>query len=214
MTNHKLKFHLIKNNLKQHRCENCKNSEWLSNPIPIELHHIDGNNQNNDLNNLQILCPNCHALTPNYRGKNKKNNNPYKRIKINVNDETLLSLAKNCYSIRHLLLLSGLTCSPFNYNRIKNLQKNFNLTLLTRPRLESQEKRLKTIEQKYGSLQLATQRKINWPDKESLTNLLLNEPCCKISKKLGVSCSAVRKTAKRYGINIKEISPWSKKHGK
>ena len=38
--------------------------------IPLEIHHIDGNHKNNKLENLQILCPNCHSLTTNYRGKN------------------------------------------------------------------------------------------------------------------------------------------------
>ena len=37
----------------------------------LELHHIDGNHSNNELSNLTLLCPNCHALTDNYRGKNK-----------------------------------------------------------------------------------------------------------------------------------------------
>jgi 5-methylcytosine-specific restriction endonuclease McrA len=48
-------------------------SSWLNQPIPLELDHIDGNNQNNQLNNLRLLCPNCHAQTSNYRGKNIKN---------------------------------------------------------------------------------------------------------------------------------------------
>ena len=43
----------------------------MKHPIPLELHHIDGNNQNNNLTNLTLLCPNCHAMTDNYRGKNK-----------------------------------------------------------------------------------------------------------------------------------------------
>jgi len=41
-------------------------------PIPLELHHIDGNQTNVSLDNLQLLCPNCHTLTDNYRGKGVK----------------------------------------------------------------------------------------------------------------------------------------------
>jgi predicted HNH restriction endonuclease len=44
----------------------------LGNPIPLELHHIDGDKTNNTLENFQLLCPNCHALTDSYRGKNVK----------------------------------------------------------------------------------------------------------------------------------------------
>jgi hypothetical protein len=44
-----------------------------TNKVPIELEHIDGNSQNNDLNNLKLLCPNCHSLTPTYKALNKGN---------------------------------------------------------------------------------------------------------------------------------------------
>jgi Zn finger protein HypA/HybF involved in hydrogenase expression len=67
---YKLKARLIKEGYKKHQCEKCLQTEWLSKPIPIELHHIDGDKYNNELSNLKILCPNCHALTDNYRGKN------------------------------------------------------------------------------------------------------------------------------------------------
>ena len=67
-----LKNRLLKENIKEHKCENCGNSEWLGNKIPLELHHINGNNTDNRLENLQLLCPNCHALTDNYRGNNTR----------------------------------------------------------------------------------------------------------------------------------------------
>lgn len=66
-----LKRRLITEGLKDHRCEMCGITEWNGKRAPIELDHIDGNHQNNNLDNLRILCPNCHAQTDNYRGKNK-----------------------------------------------------------------------------------------------------------------------------------------------
>lgn len=68
----KLKRRLIKEGLKLHFCEICGLSEWRNVPIPLELHHINGNNKDHRLDNLQLLCPNCHALTECYRGRNKK----------------------------------------------------------------------------------------------------------------------------------------------
>lgn len=56
--------------LRGHRCECCGNTEWNGQPIPLQVHHIDGNHMNNELDNLQLLCPNCHAQTDNYCGKN------------------------------------------------------------------------------------------------------------------------------------------------
>lgn len=68
---YKLKNRLLKEGLKQHICEMCGLSVWLGNDIPLELHHKNGNNKDNRIENLLILCPNCHALTDSYRGKNR-----------------------------------------------------------------------------------------------------------------------------------------------
>lgn len=68
----KLKNRLLKEGIKERKCEVCGNTEWMGQPIPVELHHIDGDSSNNRLENLQILCPNCHAFTDTYRAKNKK----------------------------------------------------------------------------------------------------------------------------------------------
>lgn len=59
-------------NLRGRKCEVCGNTEWLGEEIPLVIHHIDGDHMNNELSNLQLLCPNCHAQTDNYCGKNIK----------------------------------------------------------------------------------------------------------------------------------------------
>ena len=66
-----LKKRLLAEGLKQHKCECCGITEWNGQLAPIELDHIDGNRYNNTIENLRILCPNCHAQTDTYRGKNK-----------------------------------------------------------------------------------------------------------------------------------------------
>lgn len=71
---HMLRLRLIKEGLKQYECENCLQDKWLDNPIPLQLHHINGVNTDNRLENINLLCPNCHALTPNFASKNKKKN--------------------------------------------------------------------------------------------------------------------------------------------
>ena len=54
-----------------HKCEICKNIKWMKKDIPLEMDHIDGNHQNNSFENIRLICPNCHAQTPTYKGKNK-----------------------------------------------------------------------------------------------------------------------------------------------
>ena len=69
VSSHRLKLKLFEDNIRDKKCERCNLSEWLGLPISLELHHIDGDRSNNNFDNLQILCPNCHALTPNHSGK-------------------------------------------------------------------------------------------------------------------------------------------------
>ena len=71
-SSHKLKLRLIKENIFERKCYNCGNTKWLGNPTPIELEHKNGDKFDCRIENLTLLCPNCHALTSTYRGKNKK----------------------------------------------------------------------------------------------------------------------------------------------
>lgn len=66
----KVRIKLLEEGYKKHQCENCGLTEWLNQPIPLELHHKDGDRNNNKIENYELLCPNCHALTDSYRGKN------------------------------------------------------------------------------------------------------------------------------------------------
>ncbi|MGH2968468.1 MAG: HNH endonuclease [Solirubrobacteraceae bacterium] len=67
-----IKRRLVRLGLKQERCETCGISEWLGRPLSLALHHINGNGDDNRLENLQLLCPNCHSQTANFAGRNAK----------------------------------------------------------------------------------------------------------------------------------------------
>lgn len=64
-----LRKKLIRDGIKKEECEECGLKEWRGKKLFLELHHIDGNHFNNEFNNLQILCPNCHSLYPNHKNK-------------------------------------------------------------------------------------------------------------------------------------------------
>lgn len=67
-----LKRRLFKSGLKEKRCEHCSNTEWMGEEIPLQLDHINGMRNDNRIENLRVLCPNCHALTPTWGGRNHK----------------------------------------------------------------------------------------------------------------------------------------------
>lgn len=67
---YKLKRRLLQAGIKEAVCEECDLATWNNQPIPLELHHVNGDRHNNRIENIQLLCPNCHAQTHNYRGKN------------------------------------------------------------------------------------------------------------------------------------------------
>lgn len=67
----KLKDKLVKEGLKECKCEYCGRKRWSNGffksvPIPLQVHHIDGDRTNNELENLALICPNCHCLTDTY----------------------------------------------------------------------------------------------------------------------------------------------------
>lgn len=94
-------------------CNKCHLSEWLGKPISLELEHKDGNHQNNDRNNIELLCPNCHAQTDTYRGKNC-------RRKHKISDDLLIDTFLECGNIRQTLLKLDMAACGMNYGRIKH----------------------------------------------------------------------------------------------
>ena len=66
----KLRLRLIAEGIKDEKCEMCGIEEWLGERLAFELDHIDGNSNNHLLENLRIVCPNCHSQTETYRAKN------------------------------------------------------------------------------------------------------------------------------------------------
>lgn len=66
----KLKRRLLSEGIFRRKCAWCGRKTWRGLPILLELDHIDGDHLNNEIENLRLLCPNCHAQTPTYKGRN------------------------------------------------------------------------------------------------------------------------------------------------
>jgi Zn finger protein HypA/HybF involved in hydrogenase expression len=106
----------------ENKCNKCGLDEWLGESLVLELEHKDGNHFNNDRNNLEMLCPNCHSLTETWRGRNKRER------KMRVSDEKLLeALLTNDWNMRQALILVGLAAKGGNYNRCHRLKREYDL---------------------------------------------------------------------------------------
>jgi Zn finger protein HypA/HybF involved in hydrogenase expression len=105
---------LISLSLREWRCEICGISEWMEKKLVLELDHANGNNRDHRLENIRLLCPNCHSQTENFRGRNINTG------KKKVSDEQLLEALKE-RNIRQALLEVGLAASSLNYERCKKL---------------------------------------------------------------------------------------------
>lgn len=64
-----VKKRLLEEEFKNYKCEICLIDEYNNLPITLQLHHVNGDNKDQTLNNLQLLCPNCHSQTDNFAGK-------------------------------------------------------------------------------------------------------------------------------------------------
>lgn len=68
----RLKIRLMNEGYKENKCECCGIYDWNGKPLVLQIHHINGKHNDNRIENLQILCPNCHSQTDNFCGANIK----------------------------------------------------------------------------------------------------------------------------------------------
>jgi Zn finger protein HypA/HybF involved in hydrogenase expression len=65
-----IKLRLLRAGIKSGECEQCGIAEWQGRPLSMALHHVNGDRHDNRLENLALLCPNCHSQTENFSGRN------------------------------------------------------------------------------------------------------------------------------------------------
>ncbi len=160
LNNTNIKKRLLKEKILEYKCyeQNCGIDSWHGQKLSLQLEHINGDHTDNRIENLTLLCPNCHSLTPTFcRGQKRIN----KTTSISVVNTTIQE--------------SG--CLDCNKS------------------ISSSAKRCKSCSKKLQP------KKIIWPDKYTLLEMLEQSSYLAVGKQLGVSDNAVRKHLKNSRAN-------------
>lgn len=180
-TNH-LKKKLFEAGYKVPICEICGLEDWLDQPIALELDHIDGDRKNNFLENLRVICPNCHAQTDTYRGKN---------IGVrfvdgvpNISREEKIAERKALYRIKleRNTLKKYCECGAEISLRSKTCEECY-------------------YESRRGVL-MPHKFKIDWPGDQELLERLANSNYTKLAKELGCTDNAIRRHMKYRNLKL------------
>lgn len=194
---HRLKKRLIKAGILEEKCECCGISHWRGQKLSLHLDHINGVKNDNRIENLRLLCPNCHSLTPTYCGKNKSK--PANTC-VDCGDEIQRKSTRcvGCEKERRHREAQGRRKSPV-YASCNNCngrcaphaeicRECYNKEYETRP-----------------------DQRLFDPSPEDLERLVWEKPVSKVGKHFGVSGNAVRKRCRKYGIETPPRGYWAKK---
>jgi hypothetical protein len=172
----KLKERLLKNSFLENKCYECGiNNNWNGKPLSLQLEHINGINNDNRIENLILLCPNCHSQTDTFAGKkNKKYINCIKCLKP-LDRQPKTGLCAECYKPKKVVIAKiPNTCYLCNNDITNKSKSGLCITCSNKNR--------------------DTQRKVqNRPSRIELIELILNKPFTQIGADFNVSDNAIRK---------------------
>lgn len=186
---HKLRNKLIELGYKENKCELCGISEWMGKPVKLQLHHIDGDHDNNELSNLQILCPNCHSMTDNFGVYNSKR----------VKEPTLV--CRECGIKISSHSKSGLCVSCSHKYKRKNAKTRYNNRIkiicpCCKTNLMNSTSTM--CESCYNKNRI--EKLYNIISRDNLKELIRSKPFTSIAEMYKVSDNAIRKWCDKYNL--------------
>lgn len=195
-----LKKKLLDRGIKKNKCEDCGIEKWRGEDVPLELHHLNGKKRDNRLENLKVICPNCHAQTSTYCVRNIK----YVKKDI-VSRGKMIYAIKNSYNINQALKTVGLSASMCHYEKINKILREENILFL------KEEPKLQIEDPFWRTKPHLDKRRVERPSKDELILLIQTKPMIQLAKRFGLTDNSIRKWCILYGIDWKSISPFSHK---
>lgn len=211
---------LVKSGFKENKCEKCGIKEWNGKPISFHLHHKNGNHNDNRLENLESLCPNCHSQTDNYAGKKNK-------IKVAKNKSDEQKKAFRGVSFDGTRLYDGYGNYKIKCPKCKNNWMNRS-ALICRSCYDEERKKPKVPKEDLfkllennshytTGLLLGVGKKtierwikyyeigFNIPSKEELEMRIYNKSFAEIGKEYGVTGTTIRRWCKKYNLPYRKV---------
>lgn len=191
---HHLKHRLYKENLLKEECSICGIKNWQGVLLSFHLDHINGEHTDNRIENLRILCPNCHSQTQTYSGK--KLIGKY--------------FTNHCKSCNKLIRSARVRCKEcLTEQRYKGATKSVKAP--AKDCIDCGKKFQSINERCFGCIGRLNPTKISWPSKEELEKLVWEQPSSTLGKLLGISDVAIKKRCRRLGISKPPRGYWAKK---
>ena len=201
VSSHIRKYLHIKYNSKCCKCGWGETNPY-TNSIPLEIEHIDGNYKNNKEENLQLICPNCHSLTPTYKGANSGKGR----------------LGRKKYSQQYgpdpqMLEPNKATLAKIQKHLDPNTITKINQCPICGDKISESSKYCKSCRHKIQKEEAIKSREQQGITREFLKQEIRTKPFTQIAKEQGVSDNAIRKWCKKYNLPYKssEIKQYTDK---
>lgn len=171
-----------------YECEVCKNTGiHLGKSLSLQLDHRNGISNDDRIENLRWMCPNCHAQTENYAGRNRRG----KSKREYITEDLIVRTVGQVKNINQLLTHFGASNTNGNYKKVKRVMEKYNLKFERPVQMVIINKKQK--------------RKVIRPPKEILIKEVNSLPMIQVGKKYGVSDNAVRKWCIGYDISLPNV---------
>lgn len=176
-----LKKRVLDAGLLAYECVECGISSWNGKEITLQLDHINGMNDDHRLENLQLLCPNCHSQTNTFAGRNK---GAYTKIPSSEN---------HCIDCNASIYKTSTRCNSCAGNARSTSSTTRSKCVDCKAHISRKATRCKSCAASHTQ-----DTKINWPSCEKLVRMVKNSNYSAVSRKLGVSDNAIRKRLRNH----------------